>query len=212
MIIDEKTELIGNKIRVTTIEEKDRYVGKVIYDQINVDMELDNFKETNKCWTTKNSREGFDCLDTGENWEPKAGNLKEDLTHFQIYLDKTYGKGEYEAFALGAYIHSGVSFSISKGADTRDRWDSGTVGFIGIPKLSIEYWNKRERGINEYASLLSDMWNGALGEICVYDNYNEDIVDSCWTSDSVAEINDWKAQMKEQYGVDPDNYTEENHF
>lgn len=210
MIVDTKVELVEpNKIQITTIEEKDRYVGKVIYSQVNVDMELDDFKENNKCWTTKKSREGFDCLDTGENWEPKAGNLKEDLTHFQIYLDKTYGSGEYEAFALGAYIHSGVSFSISKGADTRDRWDSGTVGFIGIPKYSVEYWEKRG-GIHEYASLLTDMWNGTLGEICIYDNYNEDIVDSCWTSDSVAEINEWKAQMKEQYGVT--DYTEENHF
>ena len=210
MITDKKTELIGDKIRVTTIEEKDRYTGRVVYDQANVDLEIEDFKANNKCWTKENTRNGFDCLDTGEDWEPRAGNLSEDLTHFQLYLDKTYGKGEYEAFALGAYIHSGVSFSISKSEDNRCHWDSGTIGFIGIPKCSVDYWNKREHGINEYAHLLSDMWNGELGEICVYDNYNEEVVDSCWTTDPIAEINEWKAQMKEQYGVD--NFDEEINY
>ena len=41
---------------------------------------------------------------------------------------------EYEAFVLGAYIHSGTSFSISKTGDHRCRFDSGNLGFIGVPK------------------------------------------------------------------------------
>ena len=210
MIVDTKVELVEpNKIQITTIEEKDRYVGKVIYSQVNVDCELDDFKSNNKCWTTKRSREGFECLDTGENWEPQRDNILEDLTHFQIYLDKTYGKGEYEAFTLGAYVHSSVSFSISKSEDNRCHWDSGNIGFIGIPKHSVDFWKNRG-GIHEYAELLTSAWNGTLGEICVYDNYNEDIVDSCWTSDTCAEIEQWKAQMKKEYGVT--DYTEENHF
>jgi hypothetical protein len=212
-IVDEKVELVDkNTIRTTTITEENRYVGQIHYGVIDVATELDNFKTDNKCWVAKKrSGENFDCLDTGENWEPKGDKLQEDLTHFQLYLDQTYGKDEYEAFALGAYVHSGVSFSISKGPDNRCRWDSATVGFIGMSKSSVEYWNKREGGINEYASLLSDMWNGTLGEICIYDKYNEEIVDSCWTSDSYKEIAEWKAKMKEEYGVDEDNYKEEDY-
>lgn len=210
-IIDEKVELVdGNKIRTTIITEDNRYIGKVIYSQANIDMELDDFKENNKCFIKKPTQRGFETLDTCEDWEPKAGNVHENLTHFQLYLDQTYGKDEYEAFALGVYDHSSVSFSISKGPDTRDKWDSWTVGYIGIPKTSVDYWNKREHGINEYASLLSDMWNGTLGEICIYDNYNEEVVDSCWTSDPWAEVREWKAKMKEEYGVDEDDYKEEN--
>lgn len=210
MIVDVKTELVEpNKIQVTTVEEKDRYVGKVVYDQVYCEQEFEDFKENNKCWTTKHSREGFDCMDTGENWEPQRDNILEDLTHFQLYLDKTYGKERYEAFALGAYVHSGVSFSLSKGSDNRDRWDSGTIGFVGIPKYSVEYWEKRG-GICEYASLLTAAWEGTLGEICVYDDYNGDLIDSCWTTDTCNEIEEWKAKMKEEYGVT--EYEEENHY
>lgn len=202
-----KSLLDNGKIQVVKTEEIERYEGRIFYSQSNVDFAIEDFKTNNKCWAIGNSREGFDVLDTGENWEPGSHSVAEDITHFQLYLDKTYGVGRYEAFALGAYIHSGVSFSISKGADTRDKWDSGTIGFIGIPKESIEYYKQQGLGINHYASFLSDAWNGCLGEMIVWDNYNEDVVDSIWTTDPIKTINEWKERMKEEYGVE--NYKEE---
>ena len=110
------------------------------------------------------------------------------------YLDDTYGKDKYEAYALGAYIHSGVSFAFNKGEDTRCRWDSGTVGFVGIKKeLNVD--------LNHYASNLSDAWNGSIERMYVYDNYDNEEVDSITSLSSQNEIQEWKDKMKEQYGI-----------
>lgn len=54
---------------------------------------------------------------------------RDDLAGFQSAIGD-----EYEAFVLGAYIHSETSFSISKTGDHRCRFDSCNLGFIGVPK------------------------------------------------------------------------------
>ena len=205
----EKTLLDNNNIKIIETKVIPRYEGIAHYCQAACEMFVDDVKEQNKIWMTSRSREGFDSLNTGEAWEPEGESVYKDIESFQKYLDDTYGKDKYEAYAVGAYIHSGVSFSISKGPDNRCRWDSGTIGFVGIPKYSVEYWEKRG-GISEYASLLTESWEGTLGEICVYDDYTGDLVDSCWTTDTCAEIEEWKAKMKEEYGVT--EYEEENHY
>ena len=187
---------------VKTVKEvyEDRYEGQIEYDQCECEFVVDDFKEQNKVWC-KNSREGFENLNTGENWEPEYQSVESDIESFQKYLDDTYGKDKYEAYALGAYIHSAVSFAFNKGEDTRCRWDSGTVGFVGINKeLNVD--------LNSYASNLSDAWNGSIEVLSVYDNYDGDQVDSIWSTESQEAINKWKDEMKEKYGVS--EYKQEN--
>lgn len=187
-------ELENDKV-VKTIKEiyEDRYEGFWEYDGCECDFVRDDFKEQNKVWC-KNSREGFEVLNTGENWEPEGESVEKDLELFQKYLDETYGKDKYEAYALGAYVHSMVSFAFNKSDDTRCRWDSGTCGFVGINKeLNVD--------LNHYASALSDAWNGSIEHIYVYDNYNDEEVDSITSLCSQKEIQEWKDKMKEQYGI-----------
>lgn len=186
---------LENDKTVKTVKEvyEDRYEGYWEYDECECDFVRDDFKEQNKVWC-KNSREGFESLNTGENWEPETGSIETDIESFQKYLDDTYGKDKYEAYALGAYIHSLVSFAFNKGEDTRCRWDSGTVGFVGISKeLHVD--------LNHYASALSDAWNGSIERIYVYDNYDNEEVDSITSLSSQKEIQEWKDQMAEKYGV-----------
>ncbi len=180
---------------VKTVKEvyEDRYEGFIEYDGCECDFVRDDFKEQNKVWC-KNSREGFDTLNTGESWEPEGCSVEDDIESFQKYLDETYGKDKYEAYALGAYVHGAVSFAFNKGEDTRCRWDSGTCGFVGINK-------ELKVNLNEYASLLSDAWNGSIEVLSVYDNYDEEQVDSIWSTESQETINKWKDEMKEKYGV-----------
>lgn len=195
---------LENDKTVKTVKEvyEPRYEGFWEYDGCECDFVRDDFKEQNKVWC-KNSREGFEVLNTGENWEPETGSIESDIESFQQYLDDTYGKDKYEAYALGAYIHSMVSFAFNKGEDTRCRWDSGTVGFVGINKeLNVD--------LNHYASALSDAWNGSIERMWVYDNYDNEEVDSITSLSSQKEIQEWKDQMKEKYGVtdfkDNNNY------
>lgn len=192
--MENKILLDNGKVQITTTQEVNRYQGYYCYSQSLIDMTTEDIKEQNKIWMTKHSREGFNCLDTNENWEPEHDSVAEDIESFQKYLDETYGKDKYEAYAVGAYIHSAVSFQISKGPDTRCPWDSGTVGFIGINK-ECNY------DVDYLASTLSDCWNGYLAELQIYDIYNEDVVDSILNNEPFKVVEEWKAKMKEQYGV-----------
>ena len=110
-----------------------------------------------------------------------------DLAGFQSAIGE-----EYEAFVLGAYIHSGTSFSISKTGDHRCRFDSGTLGFIGVPK-----------GMNpdKIAEELTAAWNGEYQGYEIYDNLLDDYVDSICDYDYNS-LEEWKKSAKLKYGVE----------
>ena len=194
---------LENENTVKTVKEiyEPRYEGFWEYDGTECEWVKDDFKEINKVWC-KNSREGFEVLNTGEKWMPDGESIEKDIESFQKYLDDTYGKDKYEAYALGAYIHSAVSFAFNKGEDTRCRWDSGTVGFVGINKeLNVD--------LSFYAGKLSDAWNGCVERLWVYDNYEDEEVDEITSLLDYKAIQEWKAKMEEQYGVK--EFKSENH-
>lgn len=189
-----KKLLDNGMVEETIVKEIPRYEGICNYSQAECEMIAEDFKEINKVWTIKHNREGFDSLDTKEDWEPKGISVEKDIESFQKYLDETYGKDKYEAYALGAYIHSAVSFAFNKGEDNRCRWDSGTCGFVGINKeLNVD--------LNQYASQLSDAWNGYVYVLEIWDNLNDEVVDEILSTESCKVISEWKDKMKEQYGV-----------
>lgn len=189
-----KKLLDNGMVEETIVKEIPRYEGICNYSQAECEMIAEDFKNLNKVWTMKHNREGFDSLDTKEDWEPEGNSVCEDIESFQKYLDETYGKDKYEAYALGAYIHGTVSFAFNKGEDNRCRWDSGTCGFVGINKeLNVD--------LNQYASQLSDAWNGWVYVLEIWDNLNDEVVDEILSTESCKAINEWKDKMKEQYGV-----------
>ena len=189
-----KKLLDNGMVEETIVKETPRYEGICNYSQAECEMIVEDFKNLNKVWTMKHNREGFDSLDTKEDWEPEGNSVCEDIESFQKYLDETYGKDKYEAYALGAYIHGAVSFAFNKGEDNRCRWDSGTCGFVGINKeLNVD--------LNQYASQLSYAWNGYVYILEIWDNLNDEVVDEILSTESCKAINEWKDKMKEQYGV-----------
>lgn len=196
-----KKLLDNGMVEETIVKEIPRYVGICEYSQAECEFIAEDFKETNKVWITSHEREGFKNLfDTGENWEPEGNSVEDNIASFQKYLDETYGKDKYEAYALGAYIHSAVSFAFNKGDDNRCRWDSGTVGFVGISKeLNVD--------LNQYASQLSDAWNGYVRVLEIWDNLNDEVVDEILSTESCKAISEWKDEMKKQYSVT--EYTEQ---
>ena len=111
----------------------------------------------------------------------------DDLAGFQSAIGD-----EYEAFVLGAYIHSGTSFSISKTGDHRCRFDSGNLGFIGVPK-----------GMNpdKIAEELTAAWEGEYEGYEIYDNLTDDYVDSICDYDYNS-LEEWKKEAREKYGVE----------
>ena len=108
-----KKLLDNGMVEETIVKETPRYEGICNYSQAECEMIAEDFKNLNKVWTMKHNREGFDSLDTKEDWEPEGNSVCEDIESFQKYLDETYGKDKYEAYALGAYIHGTVSFAFN---------------------------------------------------------------------------------------------------
>lgn len=106
----------------------------------------------------------------------------DELNNYDDYSNK------YEIFPLYAYIHSGVSLSLSKtGYPFTCRFDTSMEGFIFVKK-DVKWVHP----LNEVAQSLVDSWNNCLsgnvyGFVITKDNYCKccknnsiDEIDSCW--------------------------------
>lgn len=201
--------LDNGNVEITTVKEVKRYSG-IAYkpDQWFWDNEMDQIlgpdrKNDSECkyckiWTPTRD---FSSLNTEKDFEPIGDSLQEDKELFQRYLDREYGKGQYVAYVLGAYIHSAVDFSISDEGDHRCKWDSGQLGFIGIPtKEAEECW------LNDPAKVareLTAIWEGEHITYEIKDELTEDYIESLTTYD-YKQYQEFRKKCIEKYGVDFD--------
>ena len=163
-----KTITLKNENIVHVTEEYDlpRYEVRVRDDcSVECEMTVEEIKDCCKLWVKS-------C-----NYS-NLTNVEGDLAGYQSAIG--------EAFVLGAYIHSGTSF---KTGDHRCRFDSGTLGFIGVPK-----------GMNpdKIAEELTAAWNEGYE---IYDNLTDDYVDSICDYD-YKNLEEWKEEARKKYGVE----------
>lgn len=176
-----------NDFEVKVVETKtiSRYYGKK--------MPIDNkdyMEDLIQDWFSYlpcNDREGI-CKSLRHNEVEFADD--EDIT-LGTFAKKV--PSHYECFILGAYIHSGVSFSLTKGADNRCRFDSSNFGFVAFPK---------DRDVNAIVKELDALWNGYLEEWAIIDRTTDDVV---WSD--IINTDDYKCKIdiesvKEKYKVD----------
>ena len=189
-----------NKVKVTITYELDRYDPQIYGGCQEICEEtVKEIQEVSKIWTSqKGDYAGLTNvkLDPDEVFTGKT--LTEDLEKYQQYLDKTFGKDEYEAFVLGAYIHSGTSFSVNKSGNHVCRWDSSQLGFIGLKKNVEDIYSAKHP--DKVAEMLTAAWEGEFLEYQVVDNLTNDVVDSIVTAD-YKEAQDWCAKAEEKYHV-----------
>ena len=189
----------GN-VCVQTQYEIPRYEARIYADcQWTCEDVIENLKSEAKIWV--GSRE-YTSLSNISEPEDLTGNLETDLDLFQKQLDEEYGKGEYEAFVLGAYIHSFTSFSINKSGNHVCRFDSSQLGFIGLPVSPTSFYSADNA--DKVAEELTHAWNGEYNEFVVYDNLNEEPVDSITTADP-HEKSDWFRSVEDKYKVSFDD-------
>lgn len=201
--------LDNGNVEITTVKEVKRYSG-VAYkpDQWFYDDEMDNIlgpdrKNDSDCkyckiWTPIRD---FSNLCTEKDFEPIGDSLQDDKKLFQRYLDREYGKGQYKAYVLGAYIHSGVSFSVSDEGDHRCKWDSSQLGFIGLPtKEAEECWLNDP---NKVARELTALWEGEYTIYEIKDELTEDYIESLTTYDYKQYL-EFREKCKKEYDVDFD--------
>ena len=197
-LLDEAT----GRVKVTETYDLPRYRGRILSGcEYECEAVVSDIKEDCKIWTSQ--RSDYSIL-TNVELDPNeifiGNSLSEDLEYYQKYLDRTFGKGEYEAFVLGAYIHSTTSFSVNKCGNHVCRFDSSQLGFIGLRKDKSKAHYSAENP-DEVAEQLTAAWNGEYSEYEVIDNLTDDTVDCLVTAD-YKEYQDWCVKAKEKYNVD----------
>ena len=196
-----------NRVVVTETYEIPRYTGRIYggCDWYCEDV-VAGLKNDCKIWTRKGKDYGSLCNIWEEDYELYdflTGNLKEDLEIFQKKLDRKFGVGKYEAFVLGAYIHSGTVFSINKCGNRVCQWDSSQLGFIGIPVA-----DGKAENADEIADVLTDAWEGSFYEFQVIDEMTGDCMDENVFgvhSGSLEVERKWKEETESKYGIDWDS-------
>lgn len=140
-------------------------------------------------------RDGFKPRDVWDYLKAKR-NEESEATEFDDYF----------IFTVYAYIHSGVSLSLSKGGDT---FDTSSTGFILVKEDALtneEYPDKTLGEIAEiHAQNLIDSWNTYLsGNVYGFEHYateecphcgnvtEDELLDSCYSiyTDKVSDILD----------------------
>ena len=184
-----------NENIVHVVEEYDipRYEMRVRDDcSDECEMAIQDIQNHCKIWVKSRNYSNLTNVELDDDEVFEGKSLAGDLASYQKFLDREFGKGKYEAFVLGAYIHSETSFSISKTGDHRCRFDSGTLGFIGVPK-----------GMNpdKIAEELTAAWEGEYEGYEIYDNLTDDYVDSICDYD-YENLKKWKEEAREKYGVE----------
>ena len=186
-------EVFGKVVHVTEEYDLPRYEVRVRDDcSDECEMAVEEIKDCCKLWVGSYNYSNLTNVELDEDEVFEGKSLADYLAGYQKFLDREFGKGKYEAFVLGAYIHSGTSFSISKTGDHRCRFDSGNLGFIGVPK-----------GMNpdKIAEELTAAWNGEYEGYEIYDNLTDDYVDSICDYD-YENLKKWKEEAREKYGVE----------
>ena len=186
-------EVFGKVVHVTEEYDLPRYEVQVRDDcSDECEMAVEEIKDCCKLWVGSYNYSNLTNVELDEDEVFEGKSLADYLAGYQKFLDNKFGEGKYEAFVLGAYIHSGTSFSISKTGDHRCRFDSGTLGFIGVPK-----------GMNpdKIAEELTAAWNGEYEGYEIYDNLLDDYVDSICDYD-YKNIEKWKEEARKKYGVE----------
>ena len=196
--MNETRILVGNKVRVTKVYDIPRYETSICSDEFEAEQMLADIKEECKFCVMVDDYRSLTNVDLDEDNIFTKTSLQVDLKRYQKFLDDEYGKGEYEAFVLGAYIHSGISFSISKEGDHRCRFDSGQLGFIGLPTDTKVVYNAECP--NKVARCLTAIYNGEFRQYEIIDNLTLDAIDSICDFDYNT-IKQWQKAASEKYGV-----------
>ena len=189
-------EVFGKVVHVVEEYDIPRYEMRVRDDcSDECEMAIQDIQNHCKIWVKSCNYSNLTNVELDEDEVFEGKSLAGDLAGYQKFLDNKFGEGKYEAFVLGAYIHSGTSFSISKTGDHRCRFDSGTLGFIGVPKGT---------NLAKIAEELTAAWNGEYEGYDIYDNLLDDYVDSICDYDYNS-LEEWKKSAKLKYDVEFDD-------
>lgn len=202
-------ELKDGMVHVIETYDEPRYTPRIWGNcECECENTINEIKESCKIYVPRGDYKGLTTFEIDYD-ELTGKTLAEDLEIFQKLLDKEFGKDQYEAFVLGAYIHSGTSFSVNKTGNHVCQWDSSQLGFIGLKK-NVEDCYSAEHP-DKVAEMLTAAWEGEFNEYQVIDNLTDECAvtengdyESLTTCD-YKEAQEWCDKMEQKYGISFDN-------
>lgn len=109
------------------------------------------------------------CIANGGKYED--GSINDEA---KDYLKK------YHVFGLEAYIHSGVSLSLSRQGNFPDRcWDVSQIGLVFVAKKEARTRAKAEKLARGLISTWNEYLSGAVYGFHL-ENKQGEVIDSCW--------------------------------
>lgn len=195
-LISSETKKVGNKIIETRVYEKPLYELRKTqadywwdsgeFEEYLINRQIVSYSPTYK-WLTSP-----DC-----SFSSDSRNANEVLELFTKYVKKTHK--DYNVYVLQEYRHSGSCFHLTETTTRIDRWDSGIVGFMALPKDvdSVRLGN-----------MITDVYEGTIDVYEVVNNETDDVEDSYeyWlNTDSIDAWNKMEKEIKDKYGIDLDD-------
>ena len=183
------------KVEITTVREVDRYTPHIYQAEWYCDDVVNEIKDYCKIYVPRGDYTSLSNFEM--DYDLLTGDLSADLETFQNELDSQFGSHKYEAFVLGAYVHSATAFCVNKVGNRVSRFDSSQLGFIGLP-VSAENTIYNAENPSRVADDFTYAWNGEFQEYQIYDELSEEIVDSCVSAETPSE---WIESAEKTYHV-----------
>lgn len=137
------------------------------------------YKWLDNCSYENDSRDKYEVLEDFKKW---------------VYSNHK----DYDVYVLQEYRHSGSVFHLTKTADNVDRWDSGVVGFMALPK---------KVNASHLANEITDVYNGSVDVVEVVDNLTDDVLEQYefWLhSGSIEEEQKIRKHIKDNFNCEVD--------
>lgn len=190
MKINETRIKAGNKIIKTTVEELPLY--RINKTQASYWWESGEFEEFLHEEKIISYTPQYKWLNT-TSFTSDSTNANEVLKEFTKYVSKLHK--DYKVYVLQEYRHSGSCFHLTETTDRIDRWDSGIVGFMALPKNT---------NAGTIANMITDVYEGTIDLIEIIDNETEEIIDTYeyWlNADTYEKYNNIQKEIKDTYGI-----------
>lgn len=168
LIFDIKREgNIGYEYKNLTLNS--RYFTDLVEDFRNIDQDIEYYN--NKIELLTEFSDNDEEIEYRDDKIIEYKECIEELKEQKIELMKDYEelKSKYYIFDLYAYVHSGVSFSISSGYPFNCQWDSGQCGLVFVSIEEFPDINKAEKQAKNYVETLNELYAGEVYQIQLFE-------------------------------------------
>lgn len=148
-----------------------KYFTNLFEDVRYIDQKIEEFNNQLDLLTTyasESDKEEIEYRDSKiEDYKVDIEELQEE--RIELMKDWEELKSKYHIFDLYAYVHSGVSFSMSGSYPYNCQWDSSQCGLVFVSKVEIPDSNEAEKKAKNHVEYLNYLSSGEVYQIQLFE-------------------------------------------